>query len=104
MPTDVVTERNFDKVFSREKRQRFWDRVKRSLDEVSHSPPAAADRYRKEVEAAPVREQLLVYHDEPLKVAAELAGIKRVSERHLKKYRELVESTEPSVAGLPDRP
>jgi hypothetical protein len=104
MPTNVVTERNFNKVFPAEQRQRFWTRVERSLDEIFGVPRAAADKYRQEIEKAPVAEQLLVYHDEPLKVAADLAGIKKVTERQQKRYRELVESTEPSVAGLPDRP
>src|SRR5687768_6055333 len=98
MPTNVVTERNFNRVFPRAQRQRFWTRVKRSLDEIFGVPRAAADKYRQEVEKAPVAEQLLVYHDEPLKVAADLAGIKKVTNRQLRKYRVLVESTEPSVA------
>jgi D-alanyl-lipoteichoic acid acyltransferase DltB (MBOAT superfamily) len=45
MPTNVVTERNFNKVFPAEQRQRFWTRVERSLDEIFGVPRAAADKY-----------------------------------------------------------
>jgi hypothetical protein len=104
MSTDVVTERNFDRVYPPEQRRRFWNRVERSLDEIFHTSATAADKYRREVETAPVPDQLLVYHEEPLKVAADLAGIGTVSEGQLRQYRELVESTEPSASGLPDAP
>jgi hypothetical protein len=104
MPANVVTERNFNEVFPPEQRQRFWDRVKRSLDEVFETSSVTADLYRQEVEDAPVGEQILVYHDEPLKVAADLARVQTVSGAQLEKYRELVQSTEPAVVGLPDTP
>ncbi len=104
MATDVVTERNFDRVFPPEKRRKFWERVERALDEVFQTPTGAAQTYRKAVEKAPIEEQLLVYHDEPLKVAADLIGEHSISEDQLKKYRELIESSEPILPAWPDSP
>jgi hypothetical protein len=104
MTTDVVTERNFDRVFPASKRERFWERVERAMDEVFAAPAGPAKTYRRAVESAPVEEQLLVYHDEPLKIAADLAGVPTISEDHLEKYRQLIGANEPSAPALPDSP
>jgi len=50
-----------------------------------------------------VKKQMLVYHEEPLKVAADLIGVE-ISEEHLRIYRELVGSDEPTPPGFPDKP
>ena len=52
--TDVVTERNFDRVFPPEKREKYWERVERALDEVFGATAGAAKRYREAVAKAPM--------------------------------------------------
>lgn len=104
MMTDVVTERNFEQVYPKAVRDRFWHCVKRGLSDVFNSPTAPADRYRQKIESAPVQKRLFVYHEEPLKIAADLAGVAEISEEQQRLYRELVGSDEPAIPGLPDSP
>lgn len=102
--SDVVTERNFERVYPKTVRDRFWRGVTRSLTEVFKRPTASATRYRKKIELLPVRQQVFVFHEEPLKVAADLAGVTEITEDQQRQYRELIASDEPLVPGLPDSP
>jgi hypothetical protein len=65
---------------------------------------ALADTYRKEIDSAPPSEQILAYHQEPIEVAADLAGIAEITPDQQQIYREIAGGTEPSRAGWPDRP
>lgn len=92
MATDLATEKNFNKVYPQRAQARFWKRVKRTLSDVFATSPDVAEAYRHRVEAASVAERMLVYHEEPLKIAADLAGVKDISDEQLRIYRELAES------------
>ena len=99
---DVVTEQTFDWLYPIPVRDRFWDIVRRTLSDVFNHPATAADELRREIEEnAPVAEQILVYHDEPLNIAADLASVKQISDAQLDAYRDLVGSDEPQSRGLP---
>jgi len=67
---------------------RYWDLVKKTLDEVFHESPEPAHRLSKEVSTWPSEEQLLFYHGEPLDIAADLAG-RPPSDDEVKAYRNL---------------
>ena len=101
---NVVTERNFDQVYSRDVRDTYWEQVARSLERVFGQNRALADTYRQEIERAPTSEQILVYHQEPIEVAADLAGVTEITPEQQQVYIEIAGDTEPSRAGLPDRP
>jgi hypothetical protein len=99
---NVVTERNFDEVYPRRMRDIFWEKVERSLVEVFGKPRSLAAAHRSEVETAPVPEQILVYHQEPIELAADLAGIAEITTEQQWKYVEICEGTEPPRPGWPD--
>jgi hypothetical protein len=101
---NVVTERNFDQVYSRDVREAYWERVARSLEQVFGQNRSLADTYRKEIDRAPTSEQILVYHQEPIEVAADLAGIAEITPDQQQIYMEIASDTEPPRAGWPDRP
>jgi hypothetical protein len=74
----------------------FWYSVAETLDRVfaNGTQQAAEFRrqlaiYRSQLSQASAEEQLLVYHSEPLDVAADLAGAKVTSE-HISAYRSLI--------------
>jgi hypothetical protein len=101
---NVVTERNFDQVYSRDIRDAYWERVARSLERVFGQNRSLADTYRREIDRAPPSEQILVYHQEPIEVAADLAGIAEITPDQQQIYLEIAGDTEPPRAGWPDRP
>jgi hypothetical protein len=70
----VVNERNFSEVLTEEMRAEYWRRVKRALTEIFGAASDLADAYRAKIEQAPVLGQMLAYRDEPLQIAADLAG------------------------------
>ena len=100
---NVVTVRNFREVYPEEVRERYWETVERSLEKVFGRPPEAARRYRELVETdeTPCAEQILVYHQEPITVAADLAG-ETITPEHQRIYREICGRDEPTRKGLPD--
>ena len=101
----VVTEQNFDEVYPFPARDRFWAIVKRSLKDVFNHPAGAADELRRDFEAnAPISEQLLVYHDEPLNIAADLAGVTHVNDAQQAAYQALVDSEEAARGLAPTAP
>jgi hypothetical protein len=101
---NVVTERNFDQVYTRDVRDAYWEQVARSLERVFGQNRALADTYRQEIERAPTSEQILVYHQEPIEVAADLAGVTQITPDQQKIYIEIAGDTEPPRAGWPDVP
>ncbi len=101
---NVVTERNFAEVYPREIRDVYWDKVRRSLKEIFGKSPALADALRRDVETAPQAEQILLYHQEPIILAADLAGAGMITPEQQRQYIEICEDTEPSRQGWPDRP
>ena len=101
---NVVTERNIDHVYSRDVRDTYWEQVARSMERVFGKNRALADTYRQEIERAPASEQILVYHQEPIEVAADLAGIIEITPDHQRIYIEIADDTEPRQTGWPDRP
>lgn len=72
---NVATERNFKRLFPPAACERFWTHVERTLEEVFGISVEPARRYREKIQNAPTREQRLVYHAGPLKVAADLANV-----------------------------
>lgn len=101
---NVVTERNFEQVYSREIRDAYWERVARSLERVFGRTRDLAEDYRRKVDSAPASEQILVYHQEPIELAADLAGIAEITSEQQQRYLEIAEDTEPPAMGWPDRP
>ena len=101
---NVVTERNFDQVYSRDIRDAYWELVARSLEQVFGPKPHLGRHYRKEIDSAPPSEQILAYHQEPIEVAADLAGIAEITADQQQIYRAGTGDTEPPQAGWPDRP
>ena len=101
---NVVTEQNFDQVYSRDVRDAYWELVARSLEQVFGRNRTLADPYRQEIDRAPASEQILAYHQEPIEVAADLAGIAEITSDQQQIYREIAGDTEPPPVGLPDRP
>ncbi len=81
-----VNESNFDAVVTPGIRNEYWRRVKFALRAYFRESEDLADRFRRSVEAAPVPEQLLVYHLDPLSVAAELAGARDTIADHAEDY------------------
>lgn len=53
---------------------RYWTAVRETLRHLYDADPRLADHYRRRLEDAEPQERLLVYHNEPLDVAADLAG------------------------------
>jgi hypothetical protein len=101
---NVVTERNFDQVYSQDVRDAYWEQVARSLERVFGQNRTLADTYRQEIERAPLSEQILVYHQEPLEVAADLAGVDEITPDQQQIYIDIAGDTEPPRVGWPDKP
>lgn len=101
---NVVTERNFDEVYPRKVRDIFWEKVERTLVEIFGKARELAASHRADIETAPQPEQILVYHQEPIELAADLAGVDEITEQQQWKYIEICEETEPPHFGWPDVP
>ena len=107
MTTDVVTNKNFATVYPPPARTRFWAQVQRALRDVfgvsAKAAKATVQRYRQSIEnEAPVAEQILVYHDSPLNVAASLSGTSEITEEHRRLFQEIAGSNEPVTRGTLD--
>jgi hypothetical protein len=93
MASGVVTQENFNRALTGDDREQFWSRVQRTLQDVfdvGHADAAAAlERYRRALDEAPIGEQMLAYHDDPLNIAAELAGCPTIDPVHERRYRDL---------------
>jgi hypothetical protein len=70
----VVTERNFSDIVTPRMRQEYWHRVKRALVDVFGESADHVEAYQRQLEHATVLGQMLAFHDDPLQVAADLAG------------------------------
>jgi hypothetical protein len=83
-----VNESNFDTAFPVPARDEYWRRVKFALRHYFNAGEALADRYRESVESASssIGEQLLVYHEDPFSLAADLADARATMEQHRKAY------------------
>jgi hypothetical protein len=68
-----VNDSNFDVAFPIGMRDEYWRRVKFALRHYFSEDEGLADVLRASIEAATISEQLLLYHDDPLSVAADLA-------------------------------
>jgi hypothetical protein len=106
MTTNVVTEANFEDMYPSELRQQFWDRVSRTLKEVFSVNETDASyfvkRYRTSLEGSEQKlGHIIAYHEHPLSVAANLAGVDEVSDSQQEKYLEVFGSDEPTQRGLP---
>jgi hypothetical protein len=106
MTTNVVTEANFKDIYPEPLRQQFWERVSRTLKEVFSVTDVDAayfvKRYRTSLEVSDqALGHIMAYHEHPLSVAANLAGVDEVSETQQAKYHEVFGSEEPAHRGLP---
>jgi hypothetical protein len=100
---NVVTERNFDQVYSQDVRDAYWEQVARSLERVFGQNRTLADTYGRR-SSVPPSEQILVYHQEPFEVAADLAGVDEITPDQQQIYIERPGDTEPPRVGWPDKP
>ena len=89
MSSDQITVSTFDYHFPPALRKRFWERVEMCLTEIFRRPKDLAGDLQHGIENLSIGEQMLFFHDDSLKVAARLAGIKLNSE-HLLMYQELL--------------
>ncbi len=53
---------------------RYWTTVRETLCRVFDADPDLAEQYRRRLLDAPAEERLLIYHNEPLDIAADLVG------------------------------
>lgn len=98
----VATPGNFEKVYPKHFRDQFWESVGRSLKDVFGTNPHIADIYRKRIEGLSEEQQMMAYHQEPIKVAADLIGIEEISEHQQEKYREMTGSHLAERHAVPD--
>ena len=85
MPT--VDDKNFNVAVPPEDRDEFWRRVKFSLRHFFNADEDLAEQCRRSIETSPIGEQLLVYHDAPLHIAADLAD-EIALQKHYDAYRQ----------------
>lgn len=71
--------------YSQTERDKYWLMVKKTLQRIFHEKPDCADALREEISKLPLEEELVIYHDEPLNVAANLAGT-RPSKDQVREY------------------
>ena len=67
---------------------RFWTLLRDALERILGADGELANQYRLHLESASSYEKLLALHDDPLDVAAMLAGIS-LTEEHLARYDEM---------------
>jgi hypothetical protein len=84
---NAVTETNFRELYPSKVRDIYWQRVAWVLTEVLSVPPTLARDYRQILERAPIKQQIIAFHDQPLTVAMDLAEVERLTEQQLAKYR-----------------
>jgi hypothetical protein len=83
-----VNDSNFDTAFPVPVRDEYWRRVKYALRHYFIVGEAVADRYRESVESGSIGEQLLVYHEDPFSLAADLADARATMDQHRDAYRQ----------------
>lgn len=66
----------------------YWRVVDATLRDVFGRADTGIDALRRDIMAAPERERLMFYHNDPLDVAADLAGV-RPDEAQAARYREM---------------
>ena len=81
---------------------RFWQRLHYALDHALSADGDLARQYQLKLESASSFERLLALHDDPIDVAATLAGIV-LTEDHLARYRAMAELLTPSGLEEPRR-
>lgn len=84
----VVSDRNFEDVVTGSMRDEYWRRVARSLSDIFKSNPDTAADYRRLVDGQVGLSRILPYHDDPLQIAADLAGEDLTSE-HVELYEKM---------------
>lgn len=71
--------------YSQAEKDKYWLMVKQTLQRIFHESPDCADALREEISKLPPEEELVIYHDAPLNVAANLAGT-RPSKDQVREY------------------
>lgn len=94
----VVTERNFDSLVSPDMREEYWYRVRRALADVIGVPSGLADGFREATEKLQGDALIWAFRDDPLQVAADLAGHELTSD-DAARYEQLF--PEPIAQGQP---
>jgi hypothetical protein len=82
-----VNHTNFDRAFPPPMRDEFWKRVKYAMRTYFNADERVADRYRQAIEGGSIGEQLLVYHEDPFGLAADLAGARGTMNQHFDDYQ-----------------
>jgi hypothetical protein len=68
----IVTERNFDEAFPPAVRDAFWKQVENELPDYLEGRSHLVSEFRLRLEKAPAEELLLLFHDTPRSVAADI--------------------------------
>jgi hypothetical protein len=68
---------------------RYWKIVREIIKEIFNSDVSLVDQYLRDLQEATPDERALVYHAEPLDVAADLVGT-RPTREHVDLYRKMI--------------
>jgi hypothetical protein len=99
----VVSERNFNDLVTPGMRQEYWRRVKDVLTDVFGERGITVDRHREGVEQLVGLARLLAYREDPLQVAADLAG-RTISADDMKRYQDLFPDPIPTAQPISTLP
>ena len=101
MDEAIITDENFQQLFSPQRQKEFWalvERVQRDVFDVDRElAKHKTAEYRRTVDASRPGGRMLAYHDDPLNVAADLAGI-HIKRGHLVLYRKLLAAERGGIA------
>lgn len=70
-----INEKSFPDIVTGPMQAEFWHRVKYGVQTVYGQDPGLVEAYRRQVRDAPVSEQMMVYREEPLEIAADLVDL-----------------------------
>lgn len=87
----TITVSNFDYHFPPAVRRRYWNRVELCLTKIFQHSAELAKELRYRIEETPIRNQMLLYHEDSLRVAAFLAQTE-LTIAHLETYEKLLET------------
>lgn len=83
-----INDKNFDTLMPEDARDEFWRRVKFALRSYFRESETLADKFRESIEAASIFEQLLIYHRDPLGIAADLADARDTLPSYVDDFRQ----------------
>jgi hypothetical protein len=69
----------------------YWEKVGAIIRKIFQQSPELVQDFRRQLIDATPLERSLILHDDPLEVAADIAGVE-MNESHLRRYRELFDN------------